>query len=259
MNLSSISIPVKAARHFYAAALLAFGIQHFIFGFFIAGRPMPWPFGLPGELIIAYASGILFIVAAVAIVIHKKAVEALMGVAIIILLWAGLRNIIHVVTTLDTGGNLTNMGKALTLGSGALLVARSFEPATTYRMLSLAVLCQYFTGSFLLASGIQHFLYADFVRYLVPEWIPGALFVTYFSGVALCAAGLGLLTGIKARLACILAGWMVLIWFFVLHLPRAIENNNQNEWTAVFEALAVSGILFLLVNTIRERKVHLSR
>jgi uncharacterized membrane protein len=253
MNLNPINIPVNIARLFYAVALLAFGIQHFIFGFLIAGRPMPWPAGLPGELIVAYTSGAILIVTAVAVIINKKATEALIVTAIMILLYAGLRNVIHVVTTLDTGGNLTNMGKALTLGSAALLVACSLEPSSKSRLLSLVFLCQYFTGLFLLASGIQHFLFADFVKFLVPAWIPGSLFFTYFSAVALCAVGLALLTAIKVRLAATLAGWMVLIWFFVLHLPRAIEINTQNEWTAAFEALAVSGILFLIADSLKKK------
>lgn len=254
MNPHSISIPKRIARLFYAAALLAFGIQHFIFGFFIAGRPMPWPSELPGELVVAYVSGAILILTGITIIINKKAVEALIATAIVILLWAGLRNVIHVVTTFDTGGSLTNMGKALTLGSAALLVARSIEPTSKKRVLSLAFLCRYFTGLFLLVSGIQHFMYADFVKFLVPSWIPAPLFFTYFSGAALCAAGLGLLTGIQAKFAATLAGWMILIWFCVLHVPRAIENNNQNEWTAVFEALVVSGILFLIADSLKKNQ-----
>ncbi len=254
------SIPVKFARLFYAISLIAWGVQHFMFGFFIAGRPMPWPAGLPGEVVIAYISGALLISAGIAIVINQKAPYLLVAVSLIILLWAGLRDVFFVVSNLDIGGNLTNTGKALTIGSAAMLIARTYRSGDNYTIVDnkviiiIASCCQYFTGLFLLFSGIQHFLFVDFVKFLVPTWIPGASFWTYFSGIALIAAGLGLITGVKAKLAATLAGWMVFIWLFTLHLPRAIADANQNEWTAVFEALAVSGILFIISDTHKENK-----
>jgi uncharacterized membrane protein len=259
MNPSEYNIPVKIARLFYATALVAWGVQHFIFGFFIAGRPTAWPLWLPGELPFAYVSGGLLIIAGGAIIIDQKPVKLLMGVSILILIWCGLRDVIFVVGHLDYGGNLTNAGKALTIGSAAMLIARTYRTGngdytSNNSLFIIADSCRYFTGFFLLISGIQHFLFADFVKFLMPTWIPGAVFWTYFAGAALIAAGLGLITGIKAKLAATLAGWMVFIWLLVLHIPRAIAGPNQNEWTAVFEALAVSGILFVLSASIKKQK-----
>ncbi len=236
--------------------MIAWGVQHFIFGYFIAGRPAPWPPEFPGESIIAYITGALLAGTGGAIIANQKPVKLLIAVSIMILLWCGLRDLIFVIINLDYGGNLTNTGKALTIGSGAMLIARTYsaETGSKNKLLDLAALCQYFTGAFLLVSGIQHFLFAEFVKFLMPTWIPGAVLWTYFAGVALFAAGLALITGIKAKLAATLAGWMVFTWLLVLHIPRAIAESNQNEWTAVFEALAVSGILFILSDTIRSRK-----
>lgn len=210
---------------------------------------MAWPTDLPGELIVAYLSGVLLILGAIAIIAKQKSTWILIIVAGMLLVWAGVRNAIHVIMELDTGAALTSMGKAFTFGFGALLVAQSLT-SSQHRILRLAFLCRYFTGLFLLFSGVQHFLYADFVKFLIPGWIPGAIFWTYFSAIALVAAGIGLITGVKGKLTANLAGWMILTWFFLLHIPRAIENNNQNEWTAVFEALAVSGVLFLLAHRV---------
>jgi uncharacterized membrane protein len=246
-----MNFTIRASRMFYAIALIAFGVQQFIFHVVIIGRPLAWPTWLPGQTIAAYATGLLLIITGIGVVLNKKIIYGLLGVAIFVLLWAGLRNIYFVIAHLDIGAMLTSSGKALTLGSGALLVAwtlieKGNSSTLDERIGKLSILCQYFTGYFLLASGVQHFLFVDFVKFLIPAWIPGALFWTYFAGVALAAAGLGLLTGIKASLAAALAGWMVLTWVFVLHIPLAIAQSNQNEWTAVFEALGVSGILLML-------------
>jgi uncharacterized membrane protein YphA (DoxX/SURF4 family) len=72
------------------------------------------------------------------------------------------------------------------------------------------------------------------------------MFWTYFAGVALIAGGVGLIVPATTRLAALLSGAMVFVWLLVLHLPRALTIRDANEATAVFEALAVSGIAFLL-------------
>jgi uncharacterized membrane protein len=222
-----------------------------MFGYLIGGRPRPWPEGMEGQNIVAYASGALFIIAGILILIDRKNTISLIAVAAYILLFAALPTLYNVISTLRYDGVLTNLGKSLTFGSAALLVAKSYR-GDTYsnsldnKIISMGSLCQYLTGFFFLASGIQHFLFADFVKFLIPSFIPGALFWTYFAGVALIATGLGLITGIKAQLAATLAGWMVFIWVFALHIPLALKNPSQNEWTAVFEATGVSGILFLI-------------
>ena len=101
-----------------------------------------------------------------------------------------------------------------------------------------------------MSSGIQHFLFTDFVMSLVPSWIPGARFWTEFAGVALIAGGLGLVVPRTARLSAALCGLMIFLWLVMLHVPRALaapEAFHRNEWTAVVEALAMSGIALLLV------------
>ena len=93
----------------------------------------------------------------------------------------------------------------------------------------------------------------QFVAGLVPAWIPGRVFWTYWCGAALVAAGVGLLLRIKARLAAGLLGSMIFIWFLVLHIPRALadpHSGHGNEWSSVFEALAFSGIAFILSVTL---------
>jgi uncharacterized membrane protein len=111
-------------------------------------------------------------------------------------------------------------------------------------------------GFTLLFFGIEHFLYAGFVAALVPVWIPGHLFWTYFAGAALVAGGLGLVTGIAGRLAGSLSGLMIFIWLIGLHIPRALADPtglHGNEVSSVFEALAFAGLGFILGRTLPAR------
>lgn len=81
----------------------------------------------------------------------------------------------------------------------------------------------------------------------MPRWIPGDVFWSYVAGVGLAAAGVALITGIKRKLAALIAAWMVFIWFVVLHVPRGFgETASFNEWIAIFEALGVSAVLAII-------------
>jgi len=49
---------------------------------------------------------------------------------------------------------------------------------------------------------------------------------------------------------------MLLIWVLILHIPRAMADPYSGvggEWTSVFEALAASGVAFILGQTLAER------
>jgi uncharacterized membrane protein len=170
--------------------------------------------------------------------------------------WALLRHLPLVAVDRQLGAAWTNFGKALALSGGALgvgalvlwSVASADGARTSHRRAArLHLIARCSLGAFLVIAGIQHFLFAQFVATLVPAWIPGALLWTYFAGAALIAGGIGLVVPLTSRLAAALVGAMVFTWLLVLHIPRGIAMNDRNEWTAVLEALAFSGIAFALV------------
>jgi uncharacterized membrane protein len=240
-------------------ALVAFGVANFVVGDFVAGRAPAWPAGVPGRTAFASLTGVVFVVAGGSALAGRRAVRALLIVAGLVAAWALLRQLPIALADDQFGGEWTKLGKALTFSGGLVGVAGSFilaalesDDADVRRAWSMRAIGRASLGAFLMAPGVQHFLFAPFVATLVPAWIPAPLFWTYFAGVALFAGGLGLVLAATSRLAATLVGLMVLTWFFVLHIPRAIAMHNQNEWTAVIEAFAVSGIALALVQRARE-------
>jgi len=229
----------RIAAIFFAVALIGWGIIHFLIGDFIAGRAPAWPEGVPGKIIWAYVSGVILVISAASILTNQKTRFIVTCTGVMILLWAGARNLYITLSTLDYGGQMTNTGKALTIGFGCLLVANSFKNANKFAAIAI--------GLFMVASGIQHFIFIDFVKTLVPYWIPGAAFWSYVAGVGLFLAGVALITGIRRKLAALISSWMVFIWFLILHVPRGFgETASYNEWIAIFEALSVSAILAMI-------------
>ncbi|MEO8474727.1 MAG: hypothetical protein ABI477_21180 [Chryseolinea sp.] len=258
--MMSSDLRIVMSRTFYAIAMIAFGVQHILMDDFIAGRAPVWPQNLPGQMVWAYATGLILIMTGVAVIVDKKARVALLTTGVLILLWAALRNIYMLILNPEYGALLTNLFKSLGIGGGAFIVANTFQSvefsSTSDAFVKMmSTIAFYFVGTFLLVGGVQHFIFVDFVKFLIPTWIPGSTFWTYFAGLALVAGGLGIITGIKRSLAALLSGIMIFIWVLVLHLPRAVQNQNQNEWTAVFEALAVSGILILISEASRRKVV----
>jgi uncharacterized membrane protein YphA (DoxX/SURF4 family) len=234
----------RLGRVFFGISLIAFGAQQLLRGDFVAGRAPAFPAMWPGRVAFAAATGVVLILCGAAIVAGRQLRAAGLTVAALIFVWAFLRNIPVALADRIYGGAWTALGKGLALTGGGLAVA-GLPRRWTY----VARVC---LGAFLISSGVQHFLFVPFVASLVPAWIPGPRFWTYFAGVALIAGGAGLILPWTARLAGSLSGLMIFLWFVMLHIPRALAAteaaSRRNEWTAVFEALAMSGIALVLVS-----------
>ena len=163
-------------------------------------------------------------------------------------------------------GIWTNTFKEFAFCGSAFVVAASLpknEPHTEHQPSAvekfgnkLIHLSKFPLAIMVFVFGIDHFVYTEFVASLVPAWIPGHVFWTYFAGAALIASSAGIILMIKVRLAATLLGAMMFTWVLILHIPRAIADPSGamgNEWTSVFEALAFSGIAFILGQILPKR------
>ena len=244
---------IRASRAFYGIGIAGIGAQQFIYSGF---RPMLlpfWPSSIPGHTTWAYVVGAVLILAGFLIALSKRGRMVSVGLGIFFFL---LFLCFHVYDQVFRSaydfhlGLWTNALKELAFSGGAFVIAASYpEEKFLARNKLLFTMGRIFFAIMLIAFGIDHFLYTDFVAPLVPAWIPGALFWTYFGAVALIGAGVCFLINIKTRFVGILAGIMLFLWFIILHIPRAIADpdaDKGNEITSVFQALAFSGISFLI-------------
>lgn len=254
---------IPFGRVFFAVALIGLGIEHFIFEDFVTGRAPAWPEAVPGGLVWAYLTGIALIGMSLATLAGKQARAAALLVGGLIFIWALLRHVPVVASDPFLSGAWTEAGKALTLFGGALAIAGTFpnidvdRTGLLWRFVNLErtflLLGQICLGLFLVITGIQHFMFTEGVASLIPSWFPGdAVFWTYFAGIALIAGGVGLNVPLTAWLAALLSGAMVFSWFFIVHIPRAFVSVSDG--IAVFEALAVAGIAFVLAGCLHQRK-----
>jgi uncharacterized membrane protein len=100
--------------------------------------------------------------------------------------------------------------------------------------------------------GIQHYMYVDFVISLIPEWIAGRRFWTYFTGTALIAAGAAITLNRVSRLAASLLGLMIFGFFLLVHIPLVLGRpNDPDQITYLTQAFTFSGIAFLATAVVR--------
>jgi uncharacterized membrane protein len=244
-------------RFFLAIPVAAFGAQHLIYLDFVTRvipKPPAW---VHGHSFLACFFGALLFAAGSALMIEKAARLTALLLGAVILGSFALLYLPLLITTPPNGGLWTNAGKALALSGGSFLLAGSLSTkldspanalATAVKALEKFIpLGRFFLAAFLILCGIEHFIYVEFVKRMVPSWIPGELFWTYFTGVALIAGGAGISVSLTSRLAGALSGLMIFLWVVFLHIPRVAANlHDANEMTAVFEALAFSGAAFLV-------------
>lgn len=242
-------------RAFFAIALVGLGSHHLLLRGFVTGRAPAWPASVPGEVAWAYATGLLFMAAGIAILAGRHARVAVIVAATPMLFWGVLRHIPVVAGSAWFSGVWTQAGKAVWLVAGSLMVAATFPPWTSDRSPALRKLLnlnrefvvagRIALAVFLVLTGVQHFLFTPFVASLIPAWFPGdAVHWTWFAGVALIAGGAGLLIPRTARLAASLSGLMIFSWFLIVHVSR--EFAGVADDISVFEALAAAGLLFVL-------------
>ena len=238
-------------RFFFAIGIAAFGIQQLVTGGFVRLVP-PLPTWIPSPGLWARLAGLILLILGLAIGTGRKARGAAAVLGTLLLLLFLFLHLPQALTNPLVGFMWTNPAKALAMLGGVIILAGALPEddsglARLFR--KLLPLGPLFLGGFMILGGIQHFVYADFVAQLVPSWIPGTRFWVYFTGVALIAGGAGILLPKTQRLAATMSGIMIFLWVVLLHTPRALADlYNAAETSGVFEALALSGVAFILAD-----------
>lgn len=258
---------ILLGRVFFAVGLTAWGIQHLVAGDFVTRVVPTWPEWLPTRTVWAYLVGVALIAAGIAILFQISARAAALAFGTLAFLSLVLLHLPLAVNGMPWGAPWTAAGKALVLWGGALCVAVSlpdaagdtpggrFAAAAAATRHRLAIWGRICLGTFMVLAGIQHFLFVTFVATFIPAWIPGAVFWAYFTGAALIAGGVGLVVPRVTRVASVLSGAMIFSWVFLVHLPIVLRDPRRpGEVAALFEALAFSGVAFLLAGLDMSRR-----
>jgi uncharacterized membrane protein YphA (DoxX/SURF4 family) len=197
--------------------------------------------------LVGIVTGVLLIASGSALVANWRASRAATWLGAFLLSWLVFLHLPRFVAHPGNGGVWVPAAEVLAMCAGAWMLASALsrdggDAARAHIWRRVAVSARLAFGISLLAFGLSHFLYLEYVEVVIPAWIPAHRFWAYAIGVAHVAAGLSLLTRIQARLATAMLAVMFGSWVFVVHVPRVMAaNGNKDEWTSLMVAIAMCG------------------
>jgi uncharacterized membrane protein len=127
-------------------------------------------------------------------------------------------------------------------------MARGLDKALPLGRVSLAVPIAVF--------GAEHLTSPQAIVKIIPAWMPGKIFWTYFVGVALIAAALSFIFRVGIRLSATLLGIMFFCFVVMMHLPNAIAApQSRIAWMIVARdsAFGAGAMLLAITSGARER------
>jgi uncharacterized membrane protein YphA (DoxX/SURF4 family) len=242
---------MKIGGRVLGLGVMALGLLGLAWGDFVSGQSVPKAF--PDRAVLAYAAGALMLVAGAAVEGRRTAawgaaaLTAYFGLVVLILM-DGPALLAHPAQY----GPYENIAESLAITSGALIVwagAASIDAALAARLTRVGQV------AFALCSvvfGGAHFAYLQYTAALVPKWLPPSQMVwTYATAVGHIAAGLAILTGIRARLAAILATVMYAAFQLLVHLPMLLAGHpSRFVWAENATNLALTGAVWVVADSL---------
>jgi uncharacterized membrane protein YphA (DoxX/SURF4 family) len=226
-----------------------------------------WPADSPAYTVLVYVGSLALMAAGLAIVFNKRAREACLwlgGVLLALLLFSYVPYELLYDPYYYHIALWTNAFKELAFAGGAFVIAGTCTVMAPYRSPVLRFLeklipaGRWFFAITMATFGCMHWLYLENIAAsLVPAWMPYHTFWTGFTGICLIGAGLSIALNIKTWIVANLLGLMIMLWFFMVHVPRAVAmpfQDDGNEVTAAFSALAFCGTALVIANVGRVRE-----
>jgi uncharacterized membrane protein len=236
------------ARIFVAVSLVVFGVQHFIYGGFVATLV---PAFMPGHLFWAYFVGVAFVAAAAGIFVEMLARPAATMLGVMFFLFVVLLHIPRIVGKSSDGNEWTSGFVALAMCGGAWILASAAPLEEREKADPFLRVGRYFFALAFVAFGVQHFVYARYAAGLGPPWYLGRPLWVCLIAVVLAATGAAIALGQKAQMAANLLAGTLILFFLVLYVPRIIRHlHDPGPWTSGFEILALCGCALVLAGTL---------
>jgi uncharacterized membrane protein len=245
-------------RVFVAVSLVVFGVQHFIYGGFVATLV---PAFMPRRLFWAYFVGVAFFAAAGGILYKLMARAAATMLGVMFFLFVVLLHIPRIIGKFGDGNEWTSGFVALAMCGGAWILASAAPLEEREKADPFLGVGRYFFALAFVAFGVQHFVYARYAAGLGPPWYLGRPLWACLIGVVLVATGAAIIVGQKAQTAANLLAGTLILFCLLLYGPRIIRQlHDPGPWTSGFEILALCGSALVLANSLQgEEKINKER
>ena len=239
----------------YGLGLIALGVVGLALGNFLPGQPVPKAF--PDRAVLAYGAAAFMLVAGAAIEWRRTTAWAAASLtAYYALVVCVLMDGPGLVVSYAEYGSYSNVAEQLAIAAAGLIVYAAnarIDPALAARLTRLGQLT---FGICAVLFGGAHFFYMNLTAPLVPRWLPPSqLSWGYATGVFHIAAGVAILTGIRARLAAILLTVMYASFTPLVHLPLLLADpHSHTNWAENALNLALVGCAWVVADSLAAKK-----
>ncbi len=235
----------------YGLGVMAMGTACLVFRDFDPGQPAPD--NLPARTALAIAAGALMVVAAAAVEWRRTVAWGAAALTVYYVLFVViLMNGRLLLTDYAVYVTYENLVMQLAIATGGLIVYAGTARIDAGLAARLTRLGRRAFGVCALVFGGAHFVYMNLTAPLVPKWLPPSPeFWGYATGVGFVAAGVALLTGVRARLAAILLTAMLASFALLVHLPTLLADHSSHwNWTEGAVNLAVTGAAWVVADSL---------
>ncbi len=235
----------------YGLGVMALGLTSLAFREFDPGQPVPEHF--PFRTVLSYAAGVLVVAAAAAVELRRTvawggaALAVYFGLFVVFLLDGH-----QLLTHFAEYGIYEQIAMPLAIALGGLILYAANAGINATQSARLTRLCQLVFGVCVLIWGGAHFVYMNMTAPLVPKWLPPSqVFWGYVTGVCFIAAGLAVLTGVKARLAATLLTVMIAC-FGLLANDRILLTglSSHFNWSESALNLTLVGVAWVVADSL---------
>lgn len=238
-------------RHAYGLGVMALGMVGLAWGNFVLGQPVPRDF--PARTGLAYAAASFMILAGAGVEWRRTADRAAAALAayyglIVVVLMNGRVVLAHPAEFVSYSGT----AEQLAIAAGALIVYAAGAQIETARAARLTRAGQLAFGLCALLFGAAHFVYMNLTVPLVPKWLPPSQeFWAYATGIGHVAAGIAILTGVRARLAAIMLTAMYASFTPLVHVPLLLADpSSLASWSENALNLALAGVAWVVADSL---------
>lgn len=234
----------------YGLGMMALAMVCLAWGRFDPGQPVPKDF--PERTALAYAAATFMLVAGAAVEWRRTAAAAAAALtayyALIVVILMNGRVILAHHTEF---GAYSGAAEQLAIAAGGLIVYAANAPINAHLAARLTRLGQRAFGVCAVLFGGAHFFYLNLTVPMVPSWLPPTQeFWAYATGVGHVAAGIAILTGVRARLAAILLTVMFASFTPLVHIPMLLANPESfTNWTENALNIALVGAAWVVADS----------